>query len=71
VDEVALVDRRDHEGVLGVLHRLGPQDVLDEVAVRAVGPPLEPRRRHHEVDRRRHGEAGEVAVEAGERGAPA
>ena len=44
VHEAALVERGDHEGVLGVLHRRRPEKVFDEVPVRAVGPALEARR---------------------------
>ncbi len=64
--EAALVERRDHEVVLGVLHRSGLEQVFHEVAVGAAGPALEAGGRGDAVDGRRHRQAGEVAVEARE-----
>ena len=52
--------------VLGVLDRRGAQQVLDQMAMGAVGPSLEASGRRDAVDRRWHREAREVAVEPGE-----
>ena len=67
VHEAALVERRDHEVVLGVLDRCGLQQVFHEVAVGAAGPALEAGGGGDAVDGRRQLQAREVAVEARER----
>ena len=69
VDEVAEIERGDLQPVLRAFDRLDPQDLLDEVRERAHRPPLEPGGRGVAPGRRGDGQAAEVAVEAGERGA--
>ena len=55
VHEAAPVEGRDHELVFRVLHGRRSQEVLDEVGLWALGPPLEARGGRGPVDRRDDG----------------